>query len=293
MWKGKTVTHLLTSILMFGVDAQLEYEYDSSWDMYYVSYEGKSFYEEHEHGLLIQYDEDENAQEILVDNNFSTWSYNLDCDYESQRPLYDDAAWGLYKTRYHEVTGHIPRDDLLNGGDRTSGFNVPIEVQHIEGKGRAVIATSFIRKGELIYSGLVNPAEFFSIESFWQYIISIPRELACDALQWVYKQDLGDYDGGTQCTPVICFEMDEGALFNNGDSDSDVNVGCHPMFGDMYPQLCQKQYFSLKDIYPGEELLLDYGYFVSSQAEMLFPPTILGVQNSTKQADSIMHHLIQ
>lgn len=236
-------------------------QHNSKSDEQFILHGGEEFYEL-DNGVFGKYGVNDTIQEILIDSALTDWGDLFGCDFSQPSPIYDESTWEIYRSTYYEVTKNEPVPSSPVNGKQT-GFQVPIEVHYIEGKGRGIIASEFIRKGDLVYSGTINAAEFWDLETFWKYINALPSELLCDPLQWVYTADLANYDESTQSKPVLCFEMDEGALFN--DDSWDYNAGCHPMFDDWMvpPEICMKNFYALENIYPGEEILLSYDDFVS------------------------------
>jgi len=73
-------------------------------------------------------------------------------------------------------------------------------------------------------------------------------------MMWAYVADL-TVDGLT-----IGVELDEGSLFNDGGT-TDGNVGCDEEAAQHFPHGCDMNYFALRDIRAGEELLCIYSDF--------------------------------
>ena len=238
-------------------DLALHKDFES--EEWFMWHDGEMFFELDD-GIFGKYGENVTIEEVLIDHQFHEWENILGCDFSQPSPIYDENTWEIFRSTYYEVSKSEPVPSSIVNGKRT-GFQVPIEVQYIEGKGRGIIASEFIRKGDLIYSGKINPGEFWDLETFWKYVNALPSELSCDPIQWAYTGDLGEFDGSSQTKPVICFEMDEGALFNNDDVN---NAGCHPMFdGEYHPEDCLKNFYAVENIYPGEEIQISYSDFVS------------------------------
>ena len=70
-----------------------------------------------------------------------------------------------------------------------------------------------------------------------------------------YVQDIGGGDFR------VSVDLDNGCFCNTEDEDNDANMGCDKTAAKNVKGGCENNYFALKDIKAGEELLCDYGEF--------------------------------
>jgi hypothetical protein len=176
-----------------------------------------------------------------------------------------------------------------------SGFRKAVQAKQTDdGKGRGVYAAERIRRGELVWTSTSATARFPSGALYRQFLAIIPSDLACDVLQWAYVQDVApfrDDDDDDQTTTAkqdssdpqsptlrVSVDLDEGSYMNG--EDYDPNVGCLPVIGDeedendgdvkssspptKIPFHCQQNFYALREIHVGEELLCSYGDFAHS-----------------------------
>lgn len=60
---------------------------------------------------------------------------------------------------------------------------------------------------------------------------------------------------------LLSVDLDEGALCNSINDDEDHNMGCDEEAAALVQGGCKMNYFAVKDIKAGEELLCSYGEF--------------------------------
>jgi hypothetical protein len=167
--------------------------------------------------------------------------------------------WGMLRNFYRTIVGP-QKSSILSTNDK-NGFYVPYQAAMAPGKGRGVFSTSFIQKGTRVWTSHQHQsARFHDGHSYRRFLGAIPEGMACDVLQWAYVQDLGTEN---ERNLTICADLDEGSLINMGewDGDADSNVGCIPELADTYAGGCKENLFALRDIQPGEEILVDYRTF--------------------------------
>ena len=186
------------------------------------------------------------------------WNF-LDCDeiIDAGRPVLSHNDWVLLRKAYRRVVGTkstiLPTDDV-------DGFHVPIIAQVTPDKGRGVFAAKVISKGSLVWSPQHQSAQFLDAHSFRQFLASIPPDMACDVLQWAYVEDLGE--NGMSNLIMSC-DLDEGSYMNTGgwDDGIEANVGCDEELEAQLGVDCGHNYYALRDIQAGEEILCDYATF--------------------------------
>ena len=195
------------------------------------------------------------------------------------RPVHSLEDWNSMRRAYESVVGidksSIPRilkDEGENDSSSdskikdSSGFHVPVIAKQAgEYKGRGVFladdATEPVQRGTLVWNTKFT-ARFDKGEDYRQFLSSIRADFACDVLQWAYVQAVM-YDGDRTEKPFISVDLDEGSFINSvdGDYDDEPNVGC---VENSLPGGCKENYFALRTIHPGDELVLDYSDFAIS-----------------------------
>ena len=212
-----------------------------------------------------------------------------------QQEQYPDSPSHGNRTRCRSdqlLCNHGPTISLL--APLGSGFRKAVQAKQTDdGKGRGVYAAEPIRKGELVWTATASTARFPSGALYRQFLAIIPADLACDVLQWAYVQDVAHFYDSTadnltdamfQSPPQrmlrVSVDLDEGSYMNG--EDYDPNVGCLPEDEEEVesdgadetwsssaqptrtPSQCQQNFFALRDIREGEELLCPYGDFANS-----------------------------
>ena len=135
-------------------------------------------------------------------------------------------------------------------------------------KGRGVFATSPIPKGTLIVNLDNGSTGVFKVGHSWrEFAVSLPREVACNFIEWSWVQTLpppSEIDDDIRNGLSIFIAFDESSLMNNADWDGvepNVRCGSPPKHeGDDWGP-CRFHYYASRDIATGEELLLHYGDF--------------------------------
>jgi hypothetical protein len=148
----------------------------------------------------------------------------------------------------------------------TTGFAVSVEARQAGSKGRGVFVTETpVKKGQKVWSTL-QTARFENGDDYRRFLRAIPNDLACDVLQWAYVQSVKNIAEQTE-KPYISADLDEGSFINSYEDWNDegivntLNLGCDEEMAKNEPGGCQENYFALRDIAVGEELLLDYRQF--------------------------------
>ena len=204
-------------------------------------------------------DDDEDDEEIVVPRI---------------RPIHDDSVWMLLRGAYVASVGgfhhsSIPVENIY----KPNGFKVPVKVVQLEGKGRAIIAVEDIPQGTVVWDP-IHTAKFPTPVEFRRFLLSIPRDLACDVMIWAYSTHFdknGDDDddddeeeeeeeedeeeedqsaGGETIKrrPTIAVDLDIGSLINTKDSKNPKNID-------------NDTYQAMRLIKAGEEILVDYSEF--------------------------------
>ena len=177
----------------------------------------------------------------------------------------------------HEVeidtaTGAVDGKGEFEERPRTHGVStivVPIRIGDAgPAKGRGVFATSPIPKGTLTLNLDNGSTGIFKVGHSWrEFAVSLPREVACNFIEWSWVQTLpppSAIDDDIRNGLSIFIAFDESNLMNNADWDGvepNIRCGSPPKHeGDAWGP-CRFHYYASRDIAAGEELLLHYGDF--------------------------------
>jgi hypothetical protein len=185
--------------------------------------------------------------------NYDDFWEELECstlfDKGGPRPIHPKSTWTLLRGVYYGIVGPQQSTiDYLEVPPDGHGFFVPIRVEHIPGKGRAVIAAEDIPKGTKVWDSTYT-ARFPSPVYFRRFLSSLPTDLACDVMIWAYAEDHA-WNGDDDERPTISVDLDEGTLLNTVD-----NANGHEKNVD------NDNYETTRLIRNGEELLVDYKDF--------------------------------
>jgi hypothetical protein len=220
---------------------------------------------------------------ILQDDDHPYWSmivaemwqfYKCSDIFSSPRPAHNESTWSYMRGVYVGLSG---------GGESSlsiynSGFQVPVEIRAADDKGRGVFAAERpIPNNQLVWSSQ-HTARFDSGETYRHFLALIPRELACDVLQWAYVTPEGGKvryteDGDYDPTSLrICVDLDSGSFMNEedeegiGNPDQPANIVASPS----KTRACEVRLFAKRDIEVGEELICDYGEFAVKEGWFAF-----------------------
>ena len=129
-----------------------------------------------------------------------------------------------------------------------------------EEKGRGLRAARDIHKGELILRFTNNTIVFNDGLAYRKFLFALEERFptfACDIMTWNWMQDLDD-DG---VKFGIAVDLNDNNLINTADEEEDVNVRCGGHREDC--DLRHGMFYASRSIRKGEELVTDYGDFVS------------------------------
>ena len=166
-----------------------------------------------------------------------------------ERPILSPETWSMLRQTYHRIVGP-EHSSIAPLALETTGFCVQVVAQQSPGMGRGVFANQFIAQGSLVWTTR-QTAQFATGDAYREFLFSIPADLACDAIDWTYVHQQADHQ------LMVSVDLDEGCLMNNGKRHS--NIGCKGSVKDTVGAGCMdNEYYALRDIQEGEELLLDY-----------------------------------
>mmetsp|Transcript_31489 Transcript_31489/g.47602 ORF Transcript_31489/g.47602 Transcript_31489/m.47602 type:complete len:254 (-) Transcript_31489:345-1106(-) len=204
--------------------------------------------------------------------SWKTWTVDefwskLDCENvfrEGPRPIHNASTWMLLRGMYHGIVGPV-ESTIGPPITHEHGFFFQVEIRQNE-KGRSVFAAESIPEGSLIWNTR-NTARFRNGAHYRQLLASVDTDISCDIIQWAYVQEKDEL-------LFVSVDLDPGILINSGTSifksdgltkrkkrDNVQNMGCDRKAASRFPGGCTENYFALRDIDKGEELLLDYGDF--------------------------------
>lgn len=219
-------------------------------------YHSEDYYYDHGEEEEQEHADDERVEyeEMTVED---IW-HHFDCVriFQHSRPVHSEQEWKDLQEVYRSIVGSS--DSTLDDRD---GFSVPVQAKQAGEKGRGVFVTAPVAAGQLVWS-THKTARFRRGQEYRTFLARIRPDLACDVLQWAYVQALSDVASQTD-QAWISVDLDAGSFINAiGEEDQDdANLGCDELVAKDHPGGCKHNYFALRDIQQGEELLLDYGDF--------------------------------
>jgi hypothetical protein len=191
------------------------------------------------------------TQSQLTNFAFQTLYEHLDCyphAINQSKPIYTQAMYQHMKNKYTELTGHaLPP---------TAHDNSTFYIASSDHAGRGVFASRNITKGEIIPFNSTCSVVFFDDGLLWKkYVVSLPREMGCDVMEWTWTQHVFE-EGNVR----LCLSIGDGDSFlNDADVDEDVNIA--PTNGT------SMKFHAVRDIRKGEELIYDYEVFEPTEFE--------------------------
>ena len=183
--------------------------------------------------------------------------------FESKRPIHNESTWMLFRGLYHGIVG--VSESTISPLVYEHGIQIPYYIGYHSLRGRGIYAKEAVPKGSVIWNTR-QTACFKKGELYREFLMSLPRELACDVLQWAYVIDRDKGYGGKVTQPKetqnmnICVDLDEGIYMNTGEQLED-NAGCELNASESVPGGCKDNIFALKDIKANEEILVNYRDF--------------------------------
>eukprot|EP00956_Cyclotella_meneghiniana_P034818 scaffold108432_cov72-Cyclotella_meneghiniana.AAC.4 len=211
---------------------------------------------------------------------FTYWElhayFSCAAEFVKSKPIPSPERWADLRDYYHTFVKQDLEDWPLqeNEGKRSyiwtdEGFDPPMEPFQSGFKGRGLKSNRLIKTGELVFRGTNNTIIFTHGHTWRKFLFSlyerhgeeedqVDSETTCDVLVWSWVQQLVP-DGPL----VIVMDLDNGSLMNEGRLDKgweDPNVKCGK------EDWCDFEYYAVKDIQEGEEILCDYREFAMLNA---------------------------
>ena len=164
----------------------------------------------------------------------------------AEQTIHGQDAWKQMRRKYVDIVGGT-ESTIGPPESGYNGFSKPYYVGHND-YGRGIYAKTDIPKGSLVWHN-IRSAAFSEGQQFREFVMTLPRELGCDVLQWSYVKD-----GKIYC------DLDEGSFCNNGHSDGS-NIDIDEAASAKFIAKAGMQLFATRDIKKGEELLCNYSSF--------------------------------
>ena len=202
--------------------------------------------------------------------------FSCAAEFMKNKPIPTNKRWADLRQFYHEFVLADLNDWPLQEGDEprsyifTEGhYDPPMEPFQSGFKGRGLQANRDIKEGELVFRATNNTIIFTHGHTWRKFLFALyerygeeedqlDSETTCDILVWSWIQRLAP--GGPL---VIVMDLDNGSLMNEGREDEgweDPNVKCGK------EDWCDFEYYAVKDIHKGDEILCDYREFAMLNA---------------------------
>lgn len=188
----------------------------------------------------------------------------------TKRPVIQDNEWRYFRDLYNEFI----ESEASQGRNETYKFgsrNIPTKVEGTmtPDKGRGLIASQNIAKGERIFTGTNNTIIYRTGRAWREFLLHLyyapplndhyKDGFACDIMSWSWNQEVETSDGAVV---AIVVDLDSSSLLNRPNDDQVLNIQCGELVED---RECGMDYFAVKDIQQGEEIICKYGDFSSPQ----------------------------
>ena len=184
--------------------------------------------------------------------------------FATTRPWWTSDQWREVRDLYRDFakknkvgTHQIAKDITYDFSDIAEPFQAGKE------KGRGLRAARDIRKGEVVLRATNNTIVFNDGLTYRKFLFALEERFptfACDIMTWNWIHDLDDE--GVKFG--IGVDLNDNNLINTSDEEKDVNVRCGTHGEeDSCDTLRDGMFYASRDIRKGEELVADYGDFVS------------------------------
>ena len=131
--------------------------------------------------------------------------------YSANKPLYTPAMWKQLRDLFEEqseIDMSSSNIDLTHIQNYYSGYSD-------ESKGRGTFAARNFTKGELVHDGAISTVFWANGDGWKEYVMALPRSMACDVLEWTWIQEMEDYGS------LLCLNLNDAAFLNH---DDDFNI---------------------------------------------------------------------
>lgn len=189
----------------------------------------------------------------------------------SKRPVIREDEWRYFRDLYNEFTALEAlewRNDTYKWNDRH--IPSPVLGALTPDKGRGVVAARDVREGERVFAGTNNTIVYRTGDVWRKFLLHLyyappldshyEEGFACDIMNWSWNQEVDVGDAMTAVAIVV--DLDASSLLNHPSHDETHNIQCGKPGGD---GTCAMDYYAVRDIKKGEEILCEYGDFSSPQ----------------------------
>ncbi len=173
-----------------------------------------------------------------IRNHFNCDGLDVDA-----KPLPTMRDWNIYQSLFGTIVDE--ESTFYDSVPPTEGYTLnedgppPFYAAHGT-RGRGLFASRDIQKGDLVHDGSKSDVIFPDAITWRRYVFSLPRRMACDAIDWTWTQKRG-----------IRTCMNIAILMNAANWKSEHQTE---------PNLSSSaKMYATRDIKKGEELLYDYG----------------------------------
>jgi len=189
--------------------------------------------------------------------------------FKTPRPVITDDEWRNFRDLYNEfVDAEYSSSQYPNGPETykvgKSWSGSPVHGNTTPDKGRGLAASRDIRKGDLIFTGTNNTLVFETGPAWRKFLLHLfyappPDDVytegfACDMVAWSWNQRVPK-DG-----PIaIVVDVDSSSLLNKPSKGETHNIQC----GKDGEEGCGMDYYAVRDIWEGEEILCHYSDFAN------------------------------
>jgi len=186
---------------------------------------------------------------LAVSNQYFRFVFSSSSGNQTLRYIPTERDFQTLQDAYYQSLG--PSVIIEKRGDGSSGFLVPVEIQYSPLGGRGLFTKANITKGQIVSN--IRTGAFEDHAHCRRFLRKVPDHLVKETVEWLY---LSGHQGDSEA--YVYIDLDEGNMLNHGDSP-EWSEGRPP-----YRNLAQvgNQNIALRDIHEGEELLLDYHYFL-------------------------------
>lgn len=189
-----------------------------------------------------------------------------------ERPIHDQKTWQYLRQTYHDIVG-AEKSTIGPPSRAFNGFAVPYFVDQSPGRGRGLFAANDIPKGSLIWTAS-RTAEFEDAETYRNFLLAIPADLACDVMMWAYVSHGSEIDGerdsydeeededdneDEESSLKIMVDLDESSFCNDGGKKR--NMDWDEVAAALYPDQSDWRTFAMEYVKKGDELLCNYSGF--------------------------------
>ena len=187
--------------------------------------------------------------------------------FKTPRPLITKRIWAYFRELYNQYVKQ--EQSIVNNVDSThqvsaKSSNFPVEGAFTTDKGRGLVASRDIKRGELIFTGTNNTIVFDTGHSWRKFLWYLyhapptpdpyPEGFACDIRAWSWVQALPNEKGSK-----IVVDIDESSLLNQPSTGERANIQCGKL--DDKNAECELDYYARVDIKKGDEILCRYSDF--------------------------------